>query len=373
MLRRVASATRQLHPARDCFHAIGYAIELLLMRRIAGTGFRFVLPGETGGVTLHVRERVTDATGGSFPTCRAGIGQPCRAHRHGPRLCRDDGLLRAEIFGPSAASPSRPFARWEGRHAETVVHHQHRLRHGDGGQKPRRSRPCSQNMTCSLSGAPRFLTMRCPMPRRLDDEQVPIRWCCSPATARSTPPPASSPTGTARSSILPGGTMNLLAKALHGNADPGRRSCTPRDGTRQARSRCPMSRPGRTVPLSGLILGPRGDLGTARENWCASRRLRGLGRRDPYRAAAHLLARDPAGGRAGPAPPCPGSVRRARGRSSRCRRGRCARLAVDRRAGLGMARPETGSRRAQVTQVQAKRLRHRRAQAGARLCSTASR
>ena len=67
VLRRVASATRQLHPARDCFHAIGYAVEPLPMRRITELDFASCFRAKRGGVTLHVCERVTDATGRSFP------------------------------------------------------------------------------------------------------------------------------------------------------------------------------------------------------------------------------------------------------------------------------------------------------------------
>lgn len=66
VLRRVASATRQLHPARDCFHAIGYAVEPLPMRRIAGTDFASCFEAKRGGVTLHVCERILDSAGQSF-------------------------------------------------------------------------------------------------------------------------------------------------------------------------------------------------------------------------------------------------------------------------------------------------------------------
>lgn len=66
VLRKIAIATRQLHPARDCFHAIGYAIEPLPMRRIAEMDFASCFEAKRGGVTLHVCERIIDAGGQSF-------------------------------------------------------------------------------------------------------------------------------------------------------------------------------------------------------------------------------------------------------------------------------------------------------------------
>jgi hypothetical protein len=66
VLRRVASATRQLHPAHDCFHAIGYAIAPLPMRRIVDMDFASCFEAKRRGVTLHVCERIIAADGRSF-------------------------------------------------------------------------------------------------------------------------------------------------------------------------------------------------------------------------------------------------------------------------------------------------------------------
>ena len=66
VLRSVATATRQLHPARDCFHAIGYFIAPLPMRPIASGTFASCFEAKRGGITLHVCERIIDAQGRSF-------------------------------------------------------------------------------------------------------------------------------------------------------------------------------------------------------------------------------------------------------------------------------------------------------------------
>ncbi|URW76189.1 hypothetical protein M9980_02865 [Sphingomonas donggukensis] len=60
VLRQVARATRQLHPPRDCFAALGYAIDPLPMQRVAG-GLASCFAARRGGVTLRVCERITDA------------------------------------------------------------------------------------------------------------------------------------------------------------------------------------------------------------------------------------------------------------------------------------------------------------------------
>ena len=66
VLRSVAAATRQLHPARDCFHAIGYEIAPLPMRRVTDTAFASCFEAKRRGVTLHVCERIVAADGRSF-------------------------------------------------------------------------------------------------------------------------------------------------------------------------------------------------------------------------------------------------------------------------------------------------------------------
>jgi diacylglycerol kinase family enzyme len=75
--------------------------------------------------------------------------------------------------------------------------------------------------------------------------------------------------------ILPGGTMNLLAKQLHGTADPA-------EIVRAAMERgravaLPLVAAGRHRAFVGLIIGPAASWVHARE-MVRSRRLRGLGR-----------------------------------------------------------------------------------------------
>ncbi|MFA6117271.1 MAG: diacylglycerol kinase family protein [Sphingomonas sp.] len=75
--------------------------------------------------------------------------------------------------------------------------------------------------------------------------------------------------------ILPGGTMNLLAKALHGNADPATIIRAAKQGGR--RIALPYVEAGPHRAFVGLILGPAATWVRARE-LVRSRRLRGLGR-----------------------------------------------------------------------------------------------
>ena len=66
VLRSVAGATRQLHPARDCFQAIGYAIAPLPMQRSPGGALASCVAATRDGRTLRICERITDAEGRSF-------------------------------------------------------------------------------------------------------------------------------------------------------------------------------------------------------------------------------------------------------------------------------------------------------------------
>lgn len=75
--------------------------------------------------------------------------------------------------------------------------------------------------------------------------------------------------------ILPGGTMNLLAKALHGNADPATIIHAAKEAGR--RIALPYVEAGPHRAFVGLILGPAATWVRARE-LVRSRRLRGLGR-----------------------------------------------------------------------------------------------
>lgn len=75
--------------------------------------------------------------------------------------------------------------------------------------------------------------------------------------------------------ILPGGTMNLLAKLLHGNTDPARIISAAHATARK--TRLPFVRVGDNRAFVGLILGPAASWVRAREI-VRSGRLRGLGR-----------------------------------------------------------------------------------------------
>lgn len=65
VLRSVASATRQLHPSRDCFQAIGYRITPLPMQP-ASSGYASCFAAERNGTKLRVCEHITDSAGSIF-------------------------------------------------------------------------------------------------------------------------------------------------------------------------------------------------------------------------------------------------------------------------------------------------------------------
>jgi hypothetical protein len=86
VLRSVATATRQLHPARDCFHAIGYSIAPLPMRPIATGAFASCFEAKRSGLTLHVCERIIDARGRSFSDVSSWYWPALFDHSTGPWL-----------------------------------------------------------------------------------------------------------------------------------------------------------------------------------------------------------------------------------------------------------------------------------------------
>lgn len=67
VLRFVTGATRQLHPARDCFEAIGYTIAPAPMAAAPSGALASCFEASRNGVRVKVCERVTDARGASFP------------------------------------------------------------------------------------------------------------------------------------------------------------------------------------------------------------------------------------------------------------------------------------------------------------------
>jgi len=66
VLRSVNAATRTLHPARDCFKAIGYAITPAPMRVLAGGATSSCFEARRDGRMVLVCEHITDAKGQSF-------------------------------------------------------------------------------------------------------------------------------------------------------------------------------------------------------------------------------------------------------------------------------------------------------------------
>lgn len=67
VLRSLSAATRQLHPAKDCFGAIGYDIRPLPMARVSHGALASCFEATRDGVTLRVCERVIAADGISYP------------------------------------------------------------------------------------------------------------------------------------------------------------------------------------------------------------------------------------------------------------------------------------------------------------------
>lgn len=65
VLRSVAAPTRRLHPARDCFRAIGYVVTPAPMRAMPG-GPASCFEARRDGKALLVCERIADAAGASF-------------------------------------------------------------------------------------------------------------------------------------------------------------------------------------------------------------------------------------------------------------------------------------------------------------------
>lgn len=67
VLRSLSSATRQLHPASDCFEAIGYRIAPAPMLRGTDGALSSCFEATRDGVTLKVCERVIAHNGETYP------------------------------------------------------------------------------------------------------------------------------------------------------------------------------------------------------------------------------------------------------------------------------------------------------------------
>lgn len=66
VLRQVARATRLLHPPRNCFAAMGYEIEPLPMRAVAG-GHASCFEAKRDGARLIICERIRAVDGAVYP------------------------------------------------------------------------------------------------------------------------------------------------------------------------------------------------------------------------------------------------------------------------------------------------------------------
>ncbi len=67
VLRQVSAPTRRLHPASDCFRAVGYEIGPSPMRKSAESGIASCFTATRGGRRLRACEQVRGADGRSWP------------------------------------------------------------------------------------------------------------------------------------------------------------------------------------------------------------------------------------------------------------------------------------------------------------------
>lgn len=86
VMRSVRSATRQLHPARDCFQAIGYEIRPAPMQPLAGGGFASCFEASRNGARFRVCEHLRDAAGASFPDASSWYWPALLGNSNGPWL-----------------------------------------------------------------------------------------------------------------------------------------------------------------------------------------------------------------------------------------------------------------------------------------------
>lgn len=86
VLRQVNAATRKLHPARDCFQALGYTIDNPAMERTDALEARSCFDAVKNGTTLRICEVVTDAKGNSYPEISAWYWPALTGQSNGPWL-----------------------------------------------------------------------------------------------------------------------------------------------------------------------------------------------------------------------------------------------------------------------------------------------
>ena len=86
VLRRVAAATRRLHPASDCFRASGYRVKPAPMRGAPGRGASACFTATRGGRSFLVCERIRAADGRSWPDISSWYWSALLGTSNGPWL-----------------------------------------------------------------------------------------------------------------------------------------------------------------------------------------------------------------------------------------------------------------------------------------------
>jgi hypothetical protein len=85
VLREVHAPTRMLHPAADCYRALGYRIEQAHLSRDAqGRLWRCFVTEGPGAQKLRVCERIVDAEGTAFTDTSAWYWAAASGRSHGP-------------------------------------------------------------------------------------------------------------------------------------------------------------------------------------------------------------------------------------------------------------------------------------------------
>lgn len=85
VLRQVNAPTRMLHPAVDCYRALGYRIEQARLERDAQARLWRCFHAQRGhGQTLRVCERIVDASGAAFTDTSAWYWAAASGHSQGP-------------------------------------------------------------------------------------------------------------------------------------------------------------------------------------------------------------------------------------------------------------------------------------------------
>jgi hypothetical protein len=85
VLREVKAPTRMLHPAADCYRALGYRIEQARLERDAQARlWRCFVTGRPGAQKLRVCERIVDAEGAAFTDTSAWYWAAASGRSRGP-------------------------------------------------------------------------------------------------------------------------------------------------------------------------------------------------------------------------------------------------------------------------------------------------